>query len=167
MAPEAVLVHALLTEMLDYDQSTGVFTRRITTSSRAVKGQVAGTVDPLGYTYIQINGRRYLAHRLAWFYVHRSWPNEFIDHINGQRSDNRLINLREATRQQNNWNSRMKSKNRSGVKGVHWSRKDQRWQAQMHIDGRNKFLGNFHTIEEARQAYQNAVDIVAGEYGHR
>jgi hypothetical protein len=90
-----------LREILGYDPETGLFTRLVRTG-RIRAGEVAGTAHSRGYRSIVIDGRVYLSHRLAWLYVHGEWPPEQIDHINRNRADNRLVNLRAAKQSQNN-----------------------------------------------------------------
>ncbi|MCK9994454.1 MAG: hypothetical protein Dbin4_02974, partial [Alphaproteobacteria bacterium] len=100
----AELTQSRLKELLHYDPDTGVFTRRVQTSSNARVGDVAGCLHPEGYRHIQIDGKRYAAHRLAWLYMTGEWPTNQLDHLNGVRDDNRWGNLREATHGQNQQN---------------------------------------------------------------
>lgn len=120
---EAVLPAALLKELLRYEYETGMFywAKKTSKYSSSEIGQVAGSVDKHGYTRIMINGYRYQAHRLAWLYVHGDYPDAeqpFIDHINGNRSDNRIVNLKASSGAENNRNVRIQSNNTSGVNGV-------------------------------------------------
>lgn len=92
--------------LLSYDQGTGLFTWLIDRGNGACAGQRAGTVDRnSGYVLVQIDGRQYRAHRLAWLYVHGRWPRPLIDHIDRNRANNRISNLREATSAINNSNT--------------------------------------------------------------
>ena len=132
-----MLTQERLKHLLDYDPETGVFTRRVRTSNRIMVGQIAGTVHSKGYLCIDIDGRKYFAHRLAWLYVHGRWPKQQIDHINGNRSDNRLCNLREASHAENQHNRRRKNKNNtSGVPGVFWNTNRRKWEARICVDGK-------------------------------
>ena len=90
------LTQAELMHYLEYDPETGVFTGRY--------GQEVGHQSVKGYVYVMVGERRFFAHRLAWLYVHGEMPRVRIDHDNGKRDDNRILNLRPATNQQNNWN---------------------------------------------------------------
>lgn len=110
-----------LRALLTYDKDTGVF-RRNTSSGGQEIGSIAGTISKYGYIRIRIKNKAYFAHRLAWLYEYGVWPENEIDHINGEKSDNRLINLREASRSGNNHNKNIKN-SASGVKGVSWSKK--------------------------------------------
>lgn len=101
---EKVLTQERLKYLFNYNAETGIFTRLITTSSNAKAGTSIHKVMPTGYLRVMINGESYYLHRLAWFYIHGIWPKPFIDHINHDRADNRIINLREATPLVNNRN---------------------------------------------------------------
>jgi len=152
--PTQLPSQAELRALLDYDPDTGVLTWRIATSPRARAGAVAGTTQSCGYRQIGVNGRRILAHRIAWAISIGEWPASQIDHINGIRDDNRILNLREATPGQNNQNQRRaKSHSKSGFLGVYFRADRGQWQADIRIDGKNKYLGRFATAELAHSAY--------------
>lgn len=140
-------------ELLDYDPETGVFTRRLQ-RMKFSEGSVAGSLTSLGYIDIGVDRRSYKAHRIAWLITHGSWPVSELDHINGDKTDNRLVNLREATRSLNNQNTRVARRNNgTGMLGVHWDKKLKKFRAKISIDGKAIYLGRFQTAEEAYQAY--------------
>ncbi len=142
-----------LRELLDYDPLTGVFRWRHMRTGVPKSGMAAGTVDDQGYLRIGVDGMRFRGHRLAWLYMTGVWPTDQIDHENGVRNDNKFANLREATRGQNQMNS--KSWAASGLKGVVSAKK--RWQAQANWGGKHRYLGSFKTAEEAHEAYCRAA----------
>jgi hypothetical protein len=129
--------------VLKYDAVSGKFTWRVRTSIRVVVGGEAGSVTNFGYVSIRINGRAYQAHKLAWLVSTGCWPDRDIDHINGDRTDNRFCNLREATRSQNNYNAKRRSDNKSGYKGVFWNTQRQRWHARVQREGKQIHVGFF------------------------
>lgn len=139
--------------LLAYDPETGVFTWL----SGCRKGRPAGTVWDNGYIRIRVNGRYQYAHRLAWFFVHGYAPKR-IDHINNDRKDNRIVNLRECTNQENLFNStKWRSPTTSKFKGVYWHSQREKWAAHIHHNGKKKSLG-LHTSEEsAARAYDRAA----------
>jgi len=114
-----MLKHEELKSILSYDLQTGEFVWAEDVNPRAMKGYRAGTLRPDGYVQIRINGKLYLAHRLAWFYVYGEWPSCEIDHISRNRSDNRITNLRVGILV-NRQNTPVRKDNKTGVKGVHW-----------------------------------------------
>lgn len=143
-----------LRQLLSYDPETGKFTRAVQTSNRIKVGAAAGSPNGSGYLNIMLQARLYAAHRLAWLYVHGRWPNGQIDHINGDKTDNRIANLREANNSENTQNKwRARNDSRSGTMGVRWHERDQRWHARIMIEGRAHHLGSFMTEEAARDAY--------------
>lgn len=150
-------------ELLDYDPCTGVFTWRISRGNRAARSK-AGTLDSNGYVYIAIDKKDYVAHKLAWIYTNGDVGNRELDHINLQKNDNRITNLRVATRAQNCANSRIRSTNKSGYKGVKLERG--RWIARIKLPGQNKYLGSFKTPQDAHAAYVRAAQLVHGEFAN-
>lgn len=149
-----IITAARLRELLHYDPSTGAFAWRVSRGNVA-KGDVAGGPSANGYTKIRVEARLYLAHRLAWLYVHGEWPPHQIDHVNGARSDNRIGNLRSATSAENHQNIRAAmTNNKSGLLGVFAKRG--KFASCIGLDGKNKFLGTFETPELANAAYLQA-----------
>lgn len=138
-----------LRELLDYNADTGIFT------SRRLCRPVGYLVPPKNYQRIVVDGQQWLAHRLAWLYVHGEWPADQIDHINGVRTDNRIANLRVVSARANMQNIRApKANNRSsGLLGATWSARAQKWHAQINLDNKNINLGNYATAQEAHAAY--------------
>lgn len=111
-------------------------------------GKQAGRIDSKGYRYTTIFNRNYRVHRIIWAMIHNANPLQ-IDHIDGQRTNNRLANLREVTVKENRRNQRVSRRNSSGVTGVHWCARDKRWTSQIKNDGKAKHLGNFTNFEDA------------------
>lgn len=153
-----------LISLINYNHDTGEFRWIKTGKGRRLNG-IAGTKSH-GYILITINGTRYPAHRLAWLYVHGSHPKDCIDHINGNRSDNRISNLRQATNMQNHWNTKLRSTNTSGVKGVNFHKKAQKWCAEVWTDGKKNYLGLYEDIEEARRIVENFRKESHGEFAN-
>ena len=146
-----------LYELMDYDQNTGYFTRKITTGSRAVAGHRAGTVRGL-YRIIRIDGEDHYEHVLAWFYVTGVWPSTLVDHKSRNSLDNRFSNLRLATQAQNTAN-RSFTKNDTGFKGVHKARNG-RFRAIITVRGRRINIGTFDTAAIAATHYdQKAIEV--------
>ena len=143
--------------LLHYDPTTGVFTNKVDRNPRAPKGSIAGYTNTIGYTVIQINGRKLHAHRLAWLYMTGKWPTHEIDHINRIRSDNRFANLREASSGDNKQNTKDRENNTSGHRGVTWHKAREKWQAQIAVAGKHRYLGLFDRFEDAVAARQEAV----------
>ena len=150
-----MLTQERLKELLDYDTATGVFVRRVS-RGKAKAGNIAGYTHHEGYVLISIDGRKRLAHRLAWLYTYGYWPTSQLDHINRVRDDNRIENLREVTDQENHWNRGKQKNNSSGLTGVFWDKKSKKWRAYIYVCGKQKHLGLFDTQEEASVAYLKA-----------
>lgn len=157
-----------LRRVLDYDQATGQFTWKVRIGKgRAYPGKPAGCVHERRGAFdvlVSYNYRIYQAHRLAWLYVYGVWPNGILDHINGNRRDNRIANLRPCTPRQNLANSRLRSNNTAGVKGVWYDKDRDKWAARIRRDGKRVMLGRFETKEEAAEAYRLAALREYGEF---
>lgn len=149
-----------LKSILEYNLDTGIFTWKVNKSRRSKVGSVAGYIDN-GYVRIEIDGKSYKAHRLAWLYLHGEMPDNLIDHANSNRSDNRINNLRQATYQKNSENYRTPKTNKSGVKNVSWYKQLNKWVVSISIKGVKKTIGYFDDLEfaelvaiEARNKYR-------------
>lgn len=162
-----------LRQRLHYDPDNGLFTWRerllthpkVSTWNTRFSGQPAGHPDHLGYIRITIDGKCYLAHRLAYLYVTGHWPNDFIDHKNQQPSDNRWCNLRPATPRENSRNHRMRPTNTSGYTGVRAPQDDcPKWEASIEVLGEYITLGYFDTGELASEAHRRAAEKYFGEF---
>jgi hypothetical protein len=146
-----------LKEFLHYDPDTGLFTWLSVLSNRAKVGDIAGTKNANGRVAIGILGHCLYAHRLAWFYVHGCWPTKYIDHIDGNPSNNRLSNLREATQFENMQNIEKISKiSKSGLTGAFWNSSKKTWNSRIMVNRKLHILGYFDTAELAHQAYCEA-----------
>ena len=151
-------------DFLRYDPIQGEFRWQRRTAQTVKKDDVAGSIDSKGYRVIRLHGRYYKAHRLAWYLTFGRWPRDQIDHINGIRDDNRLVNLREASNKENKRNSRLQKNNTTGLKGVYPVRHGNKWKAQIMVDGMSFFLGCFLSREEAHAAYCEAAKQHYGEF---
>lgn len=148
---EATLTATRLRELLCYDPNTGIFTRRSLRGGQPA-GSVVGTPHGNGYLSARIEGRTRFLHRMAWLYMTGTYPMADVDHRNGDRTDNRWSNLRVGTRGQNMQNQRKaRSNNQLGVLGV--SPQKGMFKAQIQVGGRNRYIGRYHTVEEAHAAY--------------
>ncbi|KRG69245.1 hypothetical protein ABB29_12065 [Pseudoxanthomonas dokdonensis] len=150
-----------------YDPETGFFVWATNGRGRTKRvGERAGSAHSNGYIRIKILGQTYFAHRLAWLLSSGDWPAEEIDHINGNRDDNRIDNLREATVQQNRWNTHgiPKRRKHSRFKGVTKEHRSNRWISQIFHDGKPIRLGSFDTEEQASEAYLSAARRLRGGY---
>ena len=152
-----MLTQDRLKELFDYNPDTGIFVRLMQCGT-AKKGAIAGCLAN-GYYVIRVDNKLYLSHRLAWLYVHGSLP-ELVDHINRIPTDNRISNLRPATKAQNQQNHGIPKHNKSGFVGVSWDSNRSKWYASIRANNRTIPLGRFQNIEDAATAYQQA----AGRY---
>ena len=152
-----------LKEKLSYNPDAGSFTWKVK-SGRQSAGSPAGSLWPSGYVGVRVGQKTYLAHRLAWAFVHGEWPSTDVDHINRIPADNRISNLRLATRSQNMANCGTRSTNTSGVKGVYWSKRKNRWIARVQKDGKHGWVGSFEHLEDAARAVKEAYVREFGAY---
>jgi len=159
-----MLSHDRLVSLLDYDKKTGIFRWRVTRNGRALAGADAGNMDGSGYLMVTIDRAKYLAHRLAWFWVRGEWPSTEVDHKDLHRSNNRWRNLRLATESQNRHHTALRKSNTSGVTGVHWHVRKARWVARIRTKDGRVDLGDFIDKEDAAAAYRSAAKKHYGEF---
>ena len=144
-----------LKELLKYDTSTGRF------ESIDPKKKFTESYNDQGYLTLKIDNKVYRSHRLAWLYVHEKYPLGMIDHINGIRDDNRLINLRDVTRSENLQNQKKSSKGSSSIYlGVSWCKAKNKWVSQIALNKKVKHLGYFDDDKMAHEAYLTAKRIL-------
>ena len=148
-----------LREHLLYDPITGIFTRK-----RQIKRPL-GFVNDRGYFVIEWRNSSYRAHRIAWVWMYGESDLE-IDHINGIKLDNRIVNLREATSSENNRNTKLRSSNSSGIKGVWWDKRGGKWQAEILLHGIMYYVGRFDCINQARKALMIKREELHGEFAN-
>ena len=146
---------ARLQKLLDYNPRTGVFKRRISRGS-AKAGAVAGSLHRTGYIYIRVDGVDYKAHRLAWVYHYGVPPKDLLDHVNRNKADNRIRNLREATHAQNQQNKKTYANNLSGIKGVSWYALRRKWRVRIQHNKKSILVGFFNDLAQAAQARKRA-----------
>jgi hypothetical protein len=146
--PEGLVTQARLRERVVYDPATGVMVRR--------NGKRFGGMSRDGYFVAKLDNRQYKVHRLAWLYVYGTWPDGQIDHINRNRSDNRIANLRECSFIGNQQNADYGNRNRTGFTGVRFQPSNGRFSASIRINRRNVHIGVFDTAAEAGSAYRAA-----------
>lgn len=146
------LTHSRLLELLSYSPETGDFSWRVKAGCRAA-GDAAGSTRRDGYVTIRVDGTRYFAHRLAWFYCNGAWPMQSVDHIDGNPSNNQLSNLRDISHRKNLHNrTRPQTNNTHGHLGVKRANKS-RWVATLKRDGAASYIGSFSSATEAHAAY--------------
>lgn len=152
---EQEITQEYLQKILDYSPDTGLFTWKVDRGRRCKKGYVAGSIDSSGHRQICIDGKKRLSHRLAWLYVYGSYPKNQIDHIDGNKQNNSIKNLRDVSNsinQQNRAKARIDSN--SGLMGV---RKDgSKYLASIKANNKKFYLGMFETAQEAFEAYKQA-----------
>jgi len=168
----------LMLEFVDFDSQTNVFTwkfrdRKWFTSDRIFKcwnsrwvGKKLFTCYNQGYLVSYILDYRVLEHRAIWAMHNGDWPTQVIDHINGDRSDNRIENLREASMSNNQHNRPIQKNNTSGFKGVHFHKVTGKWRASIWKDSKQTRLGLFSTPETAHEAYKSACEVMHGSFSN-
>jgi hypothetical protein len=165
-----MLTQQRLRELLDYDPVTGIFRWRhqlkdIFTSARGPRNRWAGTkagaTTVQGYHTISVDNERFRVSRLAWLYMTGEWPTKHIDHINGDQADDRWLNLREATVSQNIANAKLlRLNNTSGVRGVYWNKRLQKW----HVRVSKIHYGYFDSLEEATKVRDAKAKLIYGAF---
>lgn len=154
---QQTLTQSRAQQLLDYCPDSGLFTRKVALSNSVKVGDVAGTVNGKGYVELYVDGRKYLAHRLAWLMFTGTNPSGQIDHVNGIKTDNRIANLRCVDGSTNMENQRAALRgSSSGLLGVSWAACAKKWKAQIQVNGSVKYLGLFKCKVKAHEAYLEA-----------
>jgi hypothetical protein len=152
-----------LKEVLFYDAKTGIFTWRIWSNHRFPQGSEAGTINMTGYVHIGYRRVYYKAHNLAWLYVAGQFPSKIIDHINGDKADNRFENLRLVTSRQNCQNAKCHRAGRLVGACPNKGNITKPWRSQIYVNGKTRNLGHFKTALEAHSAYIDALKEIGAE----
>jgi hypothetical protein len=153
---------ARLGELFEYRD--GNLYNKTNRHSKAKLGQMAGSYAGI-YGLVTIDSKAYTLHRVI-FYMHHKYVSKFIDHINGNKHDNRIENLREATQSQNQQNRGLNKNNTSGVKNVYWHKKTQKWIADLRYNGKKKNFGSYSTLEEAKKVVEQFRNINHKEFAN-
>ena len=154
-----------LKEVLEYSSETGALIWRISPVNSVKIGATAGSKQSSGYLTLMYKGKAYKAHGLAWLYMYGEISEDkYVDHIDGNKSNNTIANLRLCTQLENNKNRRLNSNNTSGYKGVNWNKKDCNWQANASLNGKIKYLGSYATSKDASIAYESYCALHHGDF---
>lgn len=156
----------VVSPLLDYNAATGIFSWKTDRGFSPRAGKVAGCKKKSGYVVIAVSGTGYPAHRLAWLLSYGVPPPDEIDHANGVKADNRLANLRIASRAENTRNVGIKRTNTSGVKGLGFHPQSGKWRARIHAGGKRIHLGLFDDKASAHAALEAARQQYHGEFSH-
>jgi len=159
--PRDLITHERLLYLLEYDKNTGFFYWKRKYCRKSVEGKIAGHVLKKGYRQIRIDTILYQAHRLAWFYMYKEWPYPEVDHINRDKDDNRIVNLRLSMPGAQQFNTEGFKHNTSGVRGVSWHKATKTWRAYVQLNKKFICLGYFKTIDAAATARKNKDKEIA------
>lgn len=159
-APKDLPTQERLNELFDYEQASGKLLWKRFMGGRAKAATEAGNARADGYIRVKVDGTLFLAHRLIWVIETGSQPQNTIDHINGNRGDNRFSNLRDVTHAENLQNlKKARSDSSTGLQGVTRDQRDGAYMAYIRTNGKSRSLGRFKRPEDAHQAYLVAKRI--------
>lgn len=182
MAKKPLPTPEVLRQLLRYEPETGKLfwktrpehmfqsgTRPSADSAIAWNNKFAGkealyAIGTAGYPQGTVWCKNYRAHRVAWAIYYGRWPDGIIDHVNGDRTDNRITNLRDASLAQNMCNRPAPSDNKSGFKGVYWNSRENKWHVQVSFNGKRKSGGYYRNKEDAVRAYATLAGELHGEF---
>lgn len=156
--------HAQLKEIMHYDPETGLATSLVNRRTCKI-GNILGTLDNRGYIKIKIFNIDYRMARLIWFYMTSKWPEGQVDHKDTDKTNNKWLNLREATSSENCTNRNVRCTSRTGVKGVGINAYG-KYYTGIKIKGVYRYIGTYETLNEATEAYANAAKENHGEFAN-
>lgn len=139
--------------------------RSMQIANAKMTGKVAGTYSK-GYLVASINRNRFFVHRAIWAIFNNKWPDNYIDHINHIRDDNRIENLRVVSAIYNSRNCRISKNNTSGINGVTFFKRDNNWRVQIMVDRKNIHIGYYDNLEDARDARKKANSLHGFDENH-
>lgn len=157
------LTLALVNEYLTYDSGTGKLHQR-KKRPRIQVGSLAGCVRPKGYRYIELEGRKYPAHHIVWLLETGKTPTKSLDHIDGNKDNNHISNLREVTNKQNTENRGKQRNNTTGYKGVTYNKRLNKYIAQIQHNSKQMHIGVYPTAHEAHLAYESKAQELFTHY---
>jgi len=149
MMAKKILTQDRLKEILKYYPESGNFIRILSCAPNAQAGQLAGYTDARGYRVVGIDGSSYKLHRIAFLYMNGEMPPSGVDHIDGDKENNSWSNLRLATQQENSRNKKIYKRNTSGVNGVSWCKRSEKWVASIRVSGKTKHIGYYSSLDDA------------------
>lgn len=164
--PKPRITYEEAKRLLSYNPDTGDLIWKVDRNTEILAGQHAGCADSKGYIILKLCQKNYSAHRIIWLLMYGNFPVNHIDHINGNPSDNRRCNLREATPSQNGGNRKISKNNKSGYKGVYWHKRAKKWSTHIRYQGNTIHIGNFDTKEEAAKEHNKTALKYFGEYAN-
>ena len=153
---KADLTQERVRELFDYDYENGWLIRKQTRAGIPWNKPCGHKPICNGYGRVCIDGKGYFAHRIIWLWHYGSWPSNQTDHLDRNKINNRIENLRDATGSENEQNKGLKGTNSSGFPGVSWHKRDKKYQAYIKINKKQIHIGCFTAAEEAHLAYQLA-----------
>lgn len=167
---QALPSYARLHELFEYRDGELFYKNDIYTKggklTKVKKSAKAGGVHPLGYVKMRVDGKVFMAHRIIYKMFNKDFEEGTLDHINNKPADNRIENLRLATRAENNSNTVIRKDNKSGVKGVYWNPRDNYWTAAISYNKKRKVLGNFKDLALAKEFIELAREMVHGKFAN-
>lgn len=146
-----------------FDYKDGNLIWKVDKSPQVKVGDIAGYLSQIGYIYIGIDGKLYRAHRLIYLY-HNGYLPLSIDHIDGNKTNNKIENLRSATTSQNQMNSKINTRNTSGIKGVVWHKRDKKWIVRVRVKSKTYCIGYFDDKELAKASAIEATNKIHKEF---
>ena len=161
-ANQMTITQSYVKELFDYLED-GKLVRKATTSNRAKIGTIVGSNNGNGYLRVSVNSKYCHVHRIIFMWHYGYFPEE-VDHKNGDKSDNRIENLREATHSQNGKNLSIRKNNKVGVNGIRWDSSRNKWYASIGVNHKTKYLGRYVVLEDAIKARRNAEILFFKEW---